>query len=396
MKYAAITGRLQGLGSDKWRVHVAARALKAAGRDIIELTIGEPDAPTPPEMTEALVRSLKAGRTGYSNGRGEPATLAALAARYSARRGRVFTEANVMTLPGTQTALFAVLMAMAEAGDEVIVGDPLYATYEALIAATGARTVPVVMRPERGFRLWAADVARAITPRTRVLFLNSPHNPTGAILSADDIAELGALAVAHDLWILCDEVYEDLVFPGQVFTSPLSDPGLADRTAAVASISKSHAAPGFRSGWCIGPAEFITRLLPLSETMLFGSQPFIADMTAEAVSRPSPVAPGMCERFARRADLIRDRLHGVNQLAVHRPEAGMFALIDIRSSGLTGETFALRLLDEEGVATMPGESFGTALGGWLRVALTQPDDRIELACDRIAAFAARRTGGRAA
>ena len=389
MRYAAITDRLAGLGSEKWRVHVRARDLKAAGREIIELTIGEPDVPTPGSLKSALVRAMEAGRTGYSNGRGEPALTAALSARYSARLGRNVTPAQVMCLPGTQTALFAVLMALADPGSEVIAGDPMYATYEGLVAATGARLVPVPLRAERGFRIAAADVAARITPRTRVLFLNTPHNPTGAILTQEDLAELGALAKAHDLWILSDEVYEDLVFPGARFTSALADPDLAERVVVTGSISKSHAAPGFRSGWCVGPEAFIERLLPLSETMLFGSQPFIADMTAEAVSHPSPVAPGMCERFARRADLIHARLDAVQGLAVHRPQAGMFALVDIRATGMDGETFALSLLEQTGVATMPGESFGAALGGWLRLALSQPDEKISEACDRIAAFAAR-------
>jgi arginine:pyruvate transaminase len=226
--------------------------------------------------------------------------------------------------------------------------------------------------------------------------LNTPHNPTGAVLRPTDIAALGAVATAHDLWIVCDEVYEDLVFPGVPFASPLDDPALADRTVVVASISKSHAAPGFRSGWCVGPAAFCARLLPLAETMLFGNQPFIADMTAAAVSAPSPVAAGMAARFARRAALIRDRLDGVAGLRVHVPEAGMFALIDVRATGMTGEGFAMALLDRAGVAVMPGESFGTALAGWVRVALTQDDARTAAGCDRIAAFAAARPGASAA
>jgi arginine:pyruvate transaminase len=389
MRYAAITDRLAGLGSEKWDVHVRARAMKAAGETLIELTIGEPDVPTPGPLKEAIGRALAAGRTGYSNGRGERSMLAALAQRYTGRMGRPFTPGQFCCLPGTQTALFGALMTLAQAGDEVIVGDPMYATYEGLIAATGATLVPVALRPERGFRLSAADLAARITPRTRVLFLNSPHNPTGAILAPDELTAIGALAQRHDLWILADEVYEDLVFAGGRFTSPLALPDLAERVVVTNSISKSHAAPGFRAGWCVGPEAFIDRLLPLSETMLFGSQPFIADMTAEAISRPSAVAAGMCARFARRADLIHARLHGTEGLKVHRPEAGMFALLDIRATGLSGHAFALRLLEEARVATMPGESFGQALGGWLRLALSQPDEVIGEACDRIAAFSRR-------
>ena len=395
MRYASVTDRLADLGGAKWAVHARARAMKAAGEEIIELTIGEPDVPTPDQFMQAAARSMQSGRTGYSNGRGEPGVVAALAARYTARRGRVIGPDQIMCLPGTQTTLYAILRTLVEAGDEVLLGDPMYATYEGLIAQTGARTVPIPLRPEHGFRMQAADVVARITPRTRVLFLNTPHNPTGAVLRAADIRALGDVAKAHDLWIVSDEVYEDLVFPGVTFTSPLDFADLADRTVAASSISKSHAAPGFRSGWCVGPAEFCARLLPLSETMLFGSQPFIADMTELAVSEPSPVAAGMADRFSRRADLIARQLAGVNGLYVHRPEAGMFALVDVRATGLSGEDFALGLLDCQKVAVMPGESFGAGLGGWLRLSLTQPDDRITEATTRIAAHAAGLLGNAA-
>lgn len=395
MIYSPLTGRLQGLGGAKWEIHALARQMKREGQPVIELTIGEPDVPCPPGLIAAAHDAMQAGRTGYSNGHGEPDTLAALAARYTARRGRAFGPDNVMTLPGTQTTLYAVLCTLLGPGDEVIVGDPMYATYEGLIAATGARAVPVALRPEQGFRMQAADVAAAVSPRTRVLFLNSPHNPTGAVLRHHDIAALGAVARAHDLWIVADEVYEDLVFDGIPFASPLDLPELADRSIVTSSISKSHAAPGFRSGWCVGPAEFCAMMLPLSETMLFGSQPFIADMTALAIREGSPVARGMAERFARRAGLIHDRLHGQAGLGVHRPEAGMFALLDVRATGLSGQEFARALLAETGVAAMPGESFGAGLQGWLRLSLTQPDAATATACDRIATFTANRMGARA-
>ncbi|WP_431300922.1 pyridoxal phosphate-dependent aminotransferase [Tabrizicola sp. BL-A-41-H6] len=388
MKYASVTERLAGLGGAKWALHARARALKASGVEIIELTIGEPDVATPDSFIAEAHRAMLAGRTGYSNGRGEPGLVKALAARYSARRGRTITPKQVMCLPGTQTTLYAVMRAIAEAGDEVLIGDPLYATYEGIIAQTGARMVPVPLRPEHGFRMQVADVAARMTPASRVLFLNTPHNPTGALLRREDLVALGELARKHDLWILSDEVYEDMVFPGNTFASPLDLPELADRVIVTCSISKSHAAPGFRSGWCIGPEEFCARLLPLSETMLFGSQPFIADMTMKAVSEPSPVAAGMVERFSRRAALIADRLDGVAGLRVHRPEAGMFALVDVRATGLSGEAFAEGLLDAQRVAVMPGESFGAGLAGWLRLTLTQPDEVTAEAARRIAAHAA--------
>lgn len=382
MKTSSVTERLAGLGGAKWGVHLKARDLIKAGADIVEMTIGEPDVPVPDELVEATVASLRAQRTGYCNGRGEAGLLDALAARYSASRGRAFEPGNFLCFPGTQTALFAAMAGVAEAGDEVLVGDPMYATYEGVVRASGAEMVPVPLRPEKGFRMQAADFAARITPRSRAILLTTPHNPTGAILTAADIAEIGRLAIARDLWIISDEVYEELIFDGARFVSPLADPELADRVIGVSSISKSHAAPGFRSGWCVGPAPFCEALLPYSETMLFGNQPFIADMTEKAIRDGSEVAPGMAARFSGRATLLADRLEAETDLKVHRPEAGMFALINVSATGLDGEAYAWDLL-EAGVAVMPGFAFGDSLKDWVRVALTINDTDFGTAVSRI-------------
>jgi arginine:pyruvate transaminase len=387
MRYAPITERLAGLGSEKWVLHAAAQARRARGQEVINLTIGEPDIATPPDLIAAASRAMQAGRTGYSNGRGETELLHALSGRYGGMLGRDVSTDRFLCLPGTQTALFLAFLTLCEPGAEVIVGDPMYATYEALIRASGAVPVPVALRPEVGFCLQAADVARLVTPATRVIFLNTPHNPTGAVLTPADLAALCDLAARHDLWVLSDEVYQDLTHGEARFTSALADPAHEARVIVAASISKSHAAPGFRSGWLCGPEEFCNRALPVSETMLFGSQPFIADMTAEALRASPDVARGMAARMARRARLIHENLDGVAGLRVHRPQAGMFALLDIRALTQDSQAFALALLDATGVAVMPGASFGRALEGWLRVALNASDEMTVEACARIAGFA---------
>lgn len=387
MRYASVTEDLAGLGSDKWVLNAAAQKRARAGERVINLTIGEPDVPTPAALIDAACAAMQAGRTGYSNGRGEATLLDALSRRYTTRMNRPFGPERFLCLPGTQTSLYLVFRTLCEAGCEVVLGDPMYATYEGIIRASGAVPVPVPLRPDMNFRLQATDVAGAITERTRVIFLNTPHNPTGAILDPEALRALGELAVAHDLWIVSDEVYGDLTHGGRPFTSALADPAYEDRTIVTASISKSHAAPGFRSGWAVGPAEFTHRALPLSETMLFGSQPFIADMTAEALAQPPVLAQGMAARMARRAQILFDALDGVAGLRVHRPEAGMFALIDIRALSGDSLAFALDLLAQTGVAVMPGASFGAALEGWLRVALNASDADTQEACARMAAYA---------
>ena len=387
MHYAPITKRLAGLGSDKWALHAAAQTRRAQGKEVINLTIGEPDLPTPPELIETAARAMHGGRTGYSNGRGETDLLRVLSDTYSAKLNRYISHDRFLCLPGTQTSLYLAFMTVCEPGCEVIVGDPMYASYEALIRAAGATPVPVALRPEAGFRLQAQDVARHVTPATRAIFLNTPHNPTGAVLTPEDLRALCDLAARHDLWVISDEVYQDLTHDGVPFTSALADPAQEERVVIAASISKSHAAPGFRSGWLCASEDFCHRALPVSETMLFGSQPFIADMTAQALREPPTVAQAMAARMARRARLIHDRLDGVAGLRVHRPQAGMFALLDIRALSANSQRFALALLDATGVAVMPGASFGQALEGWLRIALNAPDELTAEACARIAGFA---------
>ncbi|MDR0252800.1 MAG: aminotransferase class I/II-fold pyridoxal phosphate-dependent enzyme, partial [Brucellaceae bacterium] len=191
MHYARITERLSNKGSHKWAVHIRAREMKAAGEDIIELTIGEPDIPTPADMIDEAARSMRAGRTRYTSGRGEPSILAALSEKYSKRTGRTISKQQILCFPGTQSALAIAMLGLAEDGDEVITTNPCYATYEGVIKATGATPVYVPVSEANGFRLQAEDLEKVITPRSRVLLLNSPHNPTGAMLSRKEIVAIG-------------------------------------------------------------------------------------------------------------------------------------------------------------------------------------------------------------
>ncbi|MBT8153083.1 pyridoxal phosphate-dependent aminotransferase [Epibacterium ulvae] len=389
MRYAAITDRLYDLGGDKWALHNAARARKAAGETIIDLTIGEPDVPTDPGLVEECVKALRAGRTRYSNGRGEVNLIEALIETY-AHRFPDITSDNILCFPGTQTALFAIIQALAESGDGVLIGDPYYATYEGVVQATGAHVQPVPLRMEHNFELQASDLAAAITADSKVLLLNTPHNPTGAVLSRQTLQELGALCIEHNLWIVCDEVYESLTF-GTPFASPLEIPALRERTIVTSSISKTFAATGFRSGWTIGPVELSRRILPISETMLFGNQPFIADMTEAALRGSFDTAERMRIAFDRRAHMIHETLSDSPVLSTALPQGGMFIMIDVANTGLDGETFAWRLLEDFGVAVMPGSSFGATATSLVRLALTVPDEVLHSAVKSMIDFRVPRT-----
>jgi arginine:pyruvate transaminase len=385
MRYAAMTKRLAELGSRKWAIHLRGREMREAGIPVIELTIGEPDVPVDPSLVETAHKAMLAGRTRYSNGRGEPGLLDALAAKYSRRTGRTVTRDNFVCFPGTQTALYAVMTALVEPGDKVLVPDPYYATYEGVVRAPGAELVPVPTRAEERFHLNPRDLEAAIVPGARVLLLNTPHNPSGAVLSRAEIEAIGEVCRRHDLWIVSDEVYEELAFAAP-FASPFDDEILAERTIAVSSISKSHAAPGFRSGWAAGSEEFCRQLLPVAETMLFGNPPFIADATAHALRNDPGTAALMRAHYAERAALITARLGTVEGLRPIPPEAGMFVLVDVSGTGLDGQEFAARLLEEQHVSVMPGTSFGAAARYFVRMSLTVPQERLAEACERIDAF----------
>ena len=395
MRYSSALARVDGLGADKWAVHSEARRRARAGEAIIELSIGEPDAPAPQAILDVAIAGLQARRTKYTNGRGEGSIIGALAKKYAARTGRAITTANVAYLPGTQTALYAVMAALAETGDEVLVGDPLYATYEGVIRASGADIVFVPLDPANGFHMRAADLEARVTPRSRVLLLNTPHNPTGATLTADEIDAIVAVCKRHDLWIICDEVYEKLAYGGH-FASPFDHPDGAERTVIVSSISKSHMLPGFRSGWCVGPEDFITRFLPLSETMLFGAQPFLQDAAAFAVANEFAECDAMVAALKRRAALLPELLANTPGLACAMPEGGMFAMVDVSGTGLSGLDFAWRLLDDEKLAIMPGSSFGEQAAAFIRVSLTAEEDVLREAAARMVRLALRLARDKAA
>jgi arginine:pyruvate transaminase len=386
MRYSRVIQSLASAGPGNWAVHFRAKTRRLAGEDILMLTIGESDVPPPSELLDVACEAMRGGRTTYSNGRGEPAVVDAIARKYSKRTGRVITHGQVLYFPGTQTALYATMRAVAEPGVDVLVGDPLYATYEGVIASSGARCVPVPLRAEDDFHLRPEALERAVTPHSRVLLLNSPHNPTGAVLSRGEIRAIGEICRRHDLWIISDEVYEELCFEGG-FASPFDEPELAERTIVVSSLSKSHSMPGFRAGWCVASEEFCARLLPLSESILFGAQPFIEDMAAAALAKDFPETTRMREAYARRARLLAGALDGIPGVHCHEPQGGMFAMVDIRPLAVSGEAFALRLLEERRIAIMPGEAFGAQAAGFVRISLTVPDEVLLHAAQAIRALA---------
>lgn len=383
--------RFAGKGAGAWAVHIEAARQQAAGREVILLTVGDPDQDPPAKLIEATVASLRAFRTGYSPILGAPELRAAIAARVAKRSGRACTAENIAIVPGAQAGLYCALQCLAAPGDEVIVPEPMYATYEAVAGASGATLVNLPLRPERGFHPDLHALAAAVTPRTRVLWINTPHNPTGAVLSGGEMAAVAALCRAHDLWLLCDEVYEDLAF-ARPHVSAWSLPEMADRTVVVSSLSKSHAVPGFRLGWTVAPEALAPPLFNLLLCMLYGGPKFVQDGALAAIAEELPEVAAYHEDYRRRSRLLARRLETAPRCRVSPPEGGMFVLLDVRESGLDSDAFAYRLLAEEAVAVLPCDGFGPSAAGQLRISLTEPDALLEEAGKRIVRFARRLAG----
>ena len=382
MKFAPISDRLAGLGAAKWAVHAEGLRRASLGEPIIMLSIGEPDLPPPASVLDAAATAMRNGRTRYAHGQGEPRTLVAIANHLTQRSGVAVSPEQILYTAGTQNGLCTALLTLVQTGDEVLVPDPYYATYEGLVAASGATFVPVATRPEDNFHVTAQAIERAVTKRTKVLLLNTPSNPTGAVLTEKEIDEIGSVCERHDLWIICDEVYADMTFDVP-FCSPFDRPHLRHRTLAVSSISKSHALPGFRAGWVASHQDVTPRLVLVAEAMLFGSQPFIEDALTVALNEKHPEVEQLRLAFRERAETLIEAFADSQAITARMPEGGMFIMLDVRRTKLSGEEFAWRLLRQENVSVMPGESFGNGGAGHIRIALTVESKTLRDACTRI-------------
>ena len=382
MRFSPLVDRVAGKGAGAWRVHFEAVRQRAHGRDIILLTVGDPDQAPPEPVIEATVAALRRHRTHYSPIVGYPELRAAVAARVARRTGRLCSADNVVIVPGAQAGLYCALQCIAGPGDEVVIPEPIYATYEAVVGASGARLVTVPLRPESGFHPELETIERALTPRTRVVWINSPHNPTGAVLSASEIDAIAALCRRHALWLVSDEVYEDLSF-----TRPHASAwGRTEQSIVVSSLSKSHAIPGFRTGWIVAPPPLVAHLFNLVLCMLYGGPPFIQDGALAALVGDLPEVAALREDYRRRAALLAGLLATAPNCRLTPPEGGMFLLLDVRGTGLDAEAFARGRLEREGVATLPCDGFGPSGAGQLRISLAAPDGRLAEAGDRILRF----------
>jgi arginine:pyruvate transaminase len=389
MKYSNRVERLQGKRTSAWEIHRVAQQAAANGEDVIVLSVGDPDFATPAPIVERAVEALRGGDTHYSAVSGREPVRAAIAEEYVRMTGCAANADNVILTAGAQNGVFAVSLCLLEEGDEVIVPEPMYLTYEACVRAAGATLVPVPVDRERAFHVNCDALGAAVTPRTRAIFFATPCNPTGVVMPREDLERIARLAREHDLWVLSDEVYADLTFERE-HVSIVSLPGMAERTITLGSLSKSHAMAGWRVGWAIGPAELIEHMGRLALAMLYGLPGFIQQAALTALENKAQIAAEMRAIYRRRRDVVFERLHRVPGLRCLLPEAGMFMMVDVSGTGLDTVDFTWQLFRAQGVSLLDASAFGETANGFVRLGFVVDEARLIDACERIAAFVKNR------
>lgn len=361
-------------------VFAEARRLQAEGRDVVHLEVGEPDFPTPPHIVEAGVRALRDGMTTYVQSSGIPELRSAIA-ESMAERDVSAEPANVVVTPGSKLMVFLALQALVEPGDEVLVPDPAYPAYAAVTGFIGARPVPYRVDPEYGMDV--AEVAAKITPRTRVLVINSPHNPTGHALDRGALGQLAELAERHDLTVMSDEIYRHLAFGSEPPVSIAALPGMSARTVIVDGFSKAYCMTGWRLGFGVMPVRLAEHVGKLVNNSAACTAPFVQMAGIAALRGPQDGVRAMCAEFRLRRDLIVGALNAMPGVRCATPGGAFYVFPDIAGTGMTGEALAHSLLYDAGVACLPGTAFGTNGDRSLRFSYVRSRGEIERAMKKM-------------
>lgn len=382
---------MDDLGTEgAFEVLARAKQLESQGRSILHLEIGEPDFATPDNIVEAAVSAMNAGYTHYTPASGIREVREAVAREVAARRGVEVDPDCVVMLPGTKNAIHFTLLSCVEPGDEVIVPDPGYPAYESLARFVGGVPVPIRLREESGFRMDLEELRSLVTPRTRVMVINTPQNPTGGVLTEEDVRFVADLAREHDLIVIADEIYSQIVY-GFRHRSVLSEPGMPERTVLVDGLSKAYAMCGWRLGYAVAPRELARKLDALMINTSSCAAAFTQMAAIEAFEAPesSRSVERMVAEFQRRRDVVVDGLNAIPGVRCNRPQGAFYAFPNITGTGQKETELARRLLDEAGVALLPGTAFGAAGAGFLRLAYTQSEETLRAALDRVGDFIAQ-------
>ena len=378
--------RMARLGTETaFEVLVKAKALQAQGRDIIHLEIGEPDFDTPLNIIEAGCDALRKGFTHYGPSAGMMELREVIAQHVSETRRVNVTPDEVVVVPGGKPIIFFSILALAEDGDEIIYPNPGFPIYESMINYVGAKAVPIRLREELEFRLDVDELASLINDRTKLVILNSPQNPTGGVLTKDDIAAIARAIGDRNIMVLSDEIYSRLIFEGEEH-SIMSEDGMEERTILLDGFSKTYAMTGWRMGYGVMRADLATHISRLITNSNSCTASFTQVAGIEALCGPQEVVDRMRAEFQGRRDVMVSGLNKIKGFSCRLPHGAFYVFPNIKATGWPSKKLADALLDDAGVAALSGTAFGDFGEGYLRFSVANSIENIEKALDRIVSW----------
>jgi aspartate aminotransferase len=388
-----IAERMSRLGTETAFVILQkARALEAQGKSIIHLEIGEPDFDTPQNIIDAAKKALDDGFTHYGPAAGLPEARETVADYINKTRNYKLWDAdNVVITPGAKPIMFFGMMAVVNEGDEVIYPNPGFPIYESVIRFLGAKPIPLHLKEEKEFRFDIGDLEALITPKTKLLILNTPQNPTGGILTRDDLKQIAELAVKHNLMVLSDEIYSQITYGDFHHTSITEFEGMAERTMILDGFSKTFAMTGWRLGYGLFPKDIAALVAKLQTNCTSCTSSFTQVAGMEALSDRTLDRVGyFLERFKLRRDLIVEKINEIPGMRCHKPHGAFYVFPNIEGTGMTSAEMETYLLNEAGVACLSGTAFGAMGEGFIRFSYANSVDNIEEAMSRVKSAIERR------
>jgi aspartate/methionine/tyrosine aminotransferase len=378
--------RMNLLGTETaFEVLAKARALEAQGRSIVHLEIGEPDFDTPAAIRDAAVRALQEGFTHYGPSAGLTEVRDAIAAHIAKDRGLAVTGDQVVVTPGGKPVITFSILATVDPGDEVIVPNPGFPIYESVVRFAGAKPVPVVLREERQFRFGAADLEALLTPKTKMVVLNSPHNPTGSVLSPKDLDEIGALLRDRDIWVLSDEIYSKILYEGE-HQSIATRPGMAEKTIILDGFSKTYAMTGWRLGYGVMPPALVKHVARLATNVYSHATSFVQRVAPTALGGKQDEVVAMVAEFRRRREAIVEGLNAIPGITCAKPAGAFYVFPNVRGLGMKSAEMETALLQEAGIAALSGTAFGAHGEGYVRFSYANSIENIREGLRRFEAF----------
>lgn len=362
-------------------------AMQTGLEDVVSFALGEPDFTSPKHIIDATVASFQRGETHYTPNAGIPALREAVARSYQ-ERGLDYKPEEILIGSGAISVLCLACTAILDIGDEVLLPDPGWANYNGLITQVGAVPVPVRVKEANGFMYDVEDLRAAITPKTKMILINSPSNPTGGVASAENLRQIADLVKEKDLYVLTDEIYHELLWSDEPYTSIASFPGMKERTLIVDGFSKKYAMTGFRLGYGAGPEEVIATMTKLLENVLSSVNEGIQWGGVAALTGDQSPVEEMKEQYRRRRQIIVEGLNAIDRISCLAPMGAFYAFPNISQTGLSSRDFAIRLLKEKHTVVVPGTGFGEGGEGFVRISYATSEENIREGLKRIAEFVA--------